>query len=91
MTQLIFKTDIDQAKLDILLSLLKTWGIDAEVKPSKSRTGKNQELFTETFGMWKDYDIDAKELRRQASTRFYKSDDSSADTSPVAPTGTGNE
>jgi hypothetical protein len=72
MTQLILKTDIDQMKLDVLLGLLKSWNIDAEVKPSKPRSGKKHKLFSETFGMWADRDIDAKELRRQASTRFYK-------------------
>jgi hypothetical protein len=70
MTQLILKTDIDQTKLDVLLGLLKSWNIEAEVKPSKpkSSTGakKAGDNFPLTFGLWADRDIDAKELRRQA-------------------------
>jgi hypothetical protein len=68
MTQLILKTDIDQTKLDVLLDLLKTWHIDAEVKPSKAKSTpkSNYEPFSETIGMWTDRDIDDKQLRAQA-------------------------
>jgi hypothetical protein len=31
MTKLIFKDDIDQSKIDVLLSLIKSWNIDATV------------------------------------------------------------
>jgi hypothetical protein len=69
MTQLILKTDIDRTKLDVLLSLLKTWNIDAEVQPSRpagAAAEKSGDEFPLTFGLWKDRDIDARELRRQA-------------------------
>jgi hypothetical protein len=69
MTQLILKTDIDQKKLDVLLGLLKTWDIDAEVQPSRPAgpaAEKSGDDFPLTFGLWEDRDIDASELRRQA-------------------------
>lgn len=72
MTQLILKTDIDPKQLDVLLGLLKTWNIEAEVKLSKPRSRKKHKLFSETFGIWKDRDIDAKELRRQTFSRTVK-------------------
>jgi hypothetical protein len=68
MTQLILKADIDQTRLDVLLNLLKTWHIDAEVKPfkAKSKSKSNYEPFSETIGIWADRDIDDKQLREQA-------------------------
>jgi hypothetical protein len=57
MTQIILKSEINQSKLDILLSLLDSWGLDAEVKNS---------TFPLTFGLWEGREIDAKELRREA-------------------------
>jgi hypothetical protein len=70
MTQLIFKTDIDSQKLEVLLDLLKTWNIDAEVQPSRASSGVAAEKasgeFPLTFGLWEDRDLDARELRRQA-------------------------
>lgn len=41
----------------------------AKKKSSKKKSQKNKksdELFAESFGMWKDRDIDAKELRKKA-------------------------
>jgi hypothetical protein len=67
MTQLILKNQIEQQKLDILLFLLKTWNIDVEVKAQPVNSDEEYIPFSESFGMWKDRDIDAKELRRQAS------------------------
>jgi hypothetical protein len=67
MTQLILKNQIEQQKLDILLFLLKTWNIDAEVKAMPVNSDEKYISFSESFGLWKDRDIDAKELRKQAS------------------------
>lgn len=53
MTQLLFKNDIDQSKIDILLHLIKSWGIEAEVMPAalpKSKRKKSEPL-TPTVGM----------------------------------------
>jgi hypothetical protein len=72
MAQIInIKSPISQMQLDILLLLLKSWGIEAEVietpakrtKKTRSESGENDKLFAESIGMWKDRDIDAKKLR----------------------------
>ncbi|MDR0567097.1 MAG: hypothetical protein LBG47_08715 [Prevotellaceae bacterium] len=68
MTQILFKNDIDQNKIDVLLHLIKSWNIDAEVMPSaspKSRRKKNEPL-TLAVGMWEGRDIDDRQLREKA-------------------------
>jgi hypothetical protein len=69
MTQLIFKNKIEQRKLDALLDFLKTWNIDVELKTSTPKITKKQNNFSLTAGLWKDYTIDAKELRNKAWNR----------------------
>ena len=69
MTQLIFKNDLEKNKLDALLHFLKTWNIDAELKTSTSKVEKKQNEFSLSSGIWKDYDMDAKELREKAWSR----------------------
>jgi hypothetical protein len=67
MTQLTIKNRIDASQLNVLLSLLKSWNVEAEVSEEKSAdTEKQHRIFSKTRGMWKDYDIDAKQLRREA-------------------------
>jgi hypothetical protein len=67
MTQLTIKNRIDDSQLNVLLFLLKSWNVEAEVSNEKNIVTKKQhELFSKTRGMWKDYDIDAKQLRREA-------------------------
>jgi hypothetical protein len=80
MTRLIFKDDIDPDKIDVLLSLIKSWKIDATVKTGYSSSlqrdikdkklhetasGKAQPL-TLSVGLWKDRDITDKQLRDKA-------------------------
>jgi hypothetical protein len=67
MTQIIFKTEIDQRKIDVLFSLFKSWGVEAEVKEPLFKSEEEQDLFAGICGMWKDRDIDAKELRNEAA------------------------
>lgn len=68
MQQLILKKDIEQTKMDALLYFLKSWNIEAELITSpivaKKKTG-----FSLSAGIWKDYNIDANELRAQAWNR----------------------
>jgi hypothetical protein len=69
MTQIILKNQIGQEKLETLLFLLKSWEIDAEVKNNditQSDAKSNYKLFSKTRGMWKDREIDARQLRREA-------------------------
>lgn len=69
MTQFIFKSDIDQNKIDILLSMVKSWNMEVEVLPlskaHKSRSRKNSAL-TLSVGMWEGRDINDKQLREKA-------------------------
>jgi hypothetical protein len=69
MTQLIFKTDLEQSKLDALLHFLKSWNIDAEIKTSTTPKIKKQVDFSLASGIWKDANIDAKSLRDKAWSR----------------------
>lgn len=68
MQQLIIKNDIEQSKIDALLQFLKSWDIDAEFK-SSSLAIKKKDNFSLSAGMWKDYDLNASELRNQAWNR----------------------
>jgi hypothetical protein len=77
MIHLIIKNHIDQTKLDALLNFLNAWGVDAEIKtPAKKvkktvpKSGeKTDENFPLTFGLWKDRDIDLKQIRQQVTER----------------------
>jgi hypothetical protein len=69
MTQLIFKNDLEQNKLDALLHFLKTWNIEAELKTSTPKVENKQKEFSLSSGIWKDYDMDAKDLRKKAWSR----------------------
>ena len=68
MTQLFFKNKIDDLQMAILLHLLKSWNVEAEVRHGEtvSVSENRHKPFAKTRGMWKDYDIDAKQLRREA-------------------------
>jgi hypothetical protein len=70
MQQLILKQELSQSKIDALISFLKSWGVDAEVKSSikSSKTIQTTEFNLNT-SIWKDRDIDSKELRNQAWSR----------------------
>ena len=69
MTQLIFKNDIDQNKIDILLSMIKSWEMEAEVlslsKTHNNRSKRNSAL-TLSIGMWEGRDMNDKQLREMA-------------------------
>jgi hypothetical protein len=67
MTQLIFKDDIDQSKMDVLLRMLESWSIAAEVqKPVSPKRKKKSTPLTLSVGMWAGRNIDDKELRARA-------------------------
>jgi hypothetical protein len=71
MTQLVLKSKINQRKLDALLFFLKEWDINAEITtiPDRRCVAMSYVPFSETIGMWKDYAVDAKELRNQTWRR----------------------
>lgn len=65
MTQITLKNEIDAHKLSALLGFLRSFDIEAEVKISEKVTKKSED-FSLSVGLWQDYEIDAKELRKQA-------------------------
>jgi hypothetical protein len=72
MTQLIFRDSLESAKLNALLVFLKTWGIDAEMKHTPAALSSNRDVFANTRGMWADYDIDIRQIRKQNRERRTK-------------------
>lgn len=69
MQQLIIKKNLDKNKIDALLIFLKSWDIDAELKIEVKVKEKKSSKFTLSAGLWKDYDLNAKELRNKAWSR----------------------
>jgi hypothetical protein len=65
MTQLIFRENIESAKIHTLLAFLKTWGIDADVKLTPAKTSSKRDVFAAARGIWADYDFDIKQIRKQ--------------------------
>lgn len=66
MIEIIFKNKINKNKMETLLELLKSWNVDAEVKESKENKRTTNPNFTLSKGIWKDFDIDANQLRKEA-------------------------
>jgi hypothetical protein len=69
MTEIILKNNIDKNKIDALLSFLKSWGLDAEIRTSNVTANKKSKKFTLSAGIWKDYNVSADNLRKQAWQR----------------------
>ena len=69
MTQIILKDDIEQSKIDALLSFLKSWDIEVELKTTLINKSTKSKEFSLSQGIWSDYEVDAKELRDKAWRR----------------------
>ena len=72
MTELILKQSIDDDKLKTLLDFLKSWGVDVEVRnltDEKQADLAPQQAFPFSIGIWNDYTVDDKTLRRDAWKR----------------------
>ena len=66
MTQISVKNKIDELQMAVLLQLLKSWNMEVEISYENTAPVKKRKRFSKTRGMWQDYDIDAKQLRRDA-------------------------
>jgi len=67
MTQITFKNSIDNIQRSVLMGLFNSWNVDVEIIDDKKSKKKSlSQRFARTRGMWNDYDIDAKQLRRDA-------------------------
>ena len=69
MTEIILTKDLDNTKLKALLAFLKSWGIEAELKKTVTKTINTNSEFSLTAGLWSDYQLDSEELRKQAWQR----------------------
>ncbi len=66
MIEIILKNKINKDKIDMLFRLLKSWNVDAELKDTKSIKKSKNVGFTLSKGIWKDFDVDANQLRKEA-------------------------
>ena len=67
MTQIVLQNSIDTMQMNVLRGLFNSWNVAIEIKEEKKPETKTfSQRFARTRGMWKDYDIDAKQLRRDA-------------------------
>ena len=65
MTQLTFKNRIDDSQMNILLHLLKSWNIEADITHKQAQIQpKQRKLFEKTFGIWADREVDIKKIRQ---------------------------
>ena len=77
MTELVLKGKIDRKKLDSIVNFLRSWDIDVEIKESATKEEGENTIFSESFGMWADRDIDVKAIRqmtRERRTKMYGDD-----------------
>jgi len=69
MTQLTFKSKINDSQMSILLHLLKSWNIEAEMATTSTAPKimrKKPDSLTLSVGMWEDRNISDKQLRELA-------------------------
>jgi len=70
MQHIVLKKELSKSKLNALLSFLKGWGVDAEVKSTNFETNQmSSSEFTLNTEIWKDIEISASELRKNAWNR----------------------
>jgi hypothetical protein len=67
MTQILLQNSIDNMQMNVLMGLFNSWNVGVVITEEKQSENKSfSQRFARTRGMWKDYDIDAKQLRRDA-------------------------
>ena len=67
MTKILLQKNIDTMQMNVLVGLFNSWNVDVVITEEKKSENKSvSQRFTRTRGMWKDYNIDAKQLRRDA-------------------------
>ena len=66
MVEIILKDKIDQDKMEALLQFVKSLNIEAIVKHEYLLKERKKVDFSLSAGLWKDYSIDGKQLRKQS-------------------------
>ena len=71
MTQILLQNSIDNMQMNVLIGLFNSWNVDVVITEGKKSENKPfSQPFAKTRGMWKNYDIDAKQLRQDAWRTF---------------------
>ena len=67
MTQILLQSSMDNMQMNVLMGLFNSWNVNVIIIDEKKPENKPfTQRFARTRGMWKDYNIDAKQLRRNA-------------------------
>ena len=66
MTQITLKNSIDNMQMSVLMGLFSSWNVDVVIKDEQKGNRPFSQRFARTRGIWKDYNINAKQLRRDA-------------------------
>jgi hypothetical protein len=67
MTKILLQNSIDNTQMNVLMGLFNSWNVDVLITEEKKTENKPvSQRFAKTRGIWKDYNIDAKQLRRDA-------------------------
>ena len=72
MTRITIKEGLDQSKVDVLLGMISSWNVNAEVEDTLANEAEefvaddDEDLFADVRGIWKDRDITEQELRALA-------------------------
>lgn len=69
MVEIILKDDLEKGKIQALIRFLKSMNIDAELKEVKKKVVGKKGEFSLSAGIWKNYEINAANLRKQAWKR----------------------
>ena len=67
MTKILLQNSINNTQMNVLMGLFNSWNVDVLITEEKKTENKPvSQRFAKTRGIWKDYNIDAKQLRRDA-------------------------
>jgi hypothetical protein len=66
MVEIMLKNKITKHRMETLTKLLKSWNIEAEMKETKVIKRTSETNFSLSKGIWKDFNIDANQLRNKA-------------------------
>ena len=67
MTQILLQSSMDNMQMNVLMGLFNSWNVNVIIVDEKKSENKPfTQRFARTRGIWKDYDIDAKQLRHDA-------------------------
>lgn len=69
MAELILEENLEKKKIEVLKKLFESWNLSLNIKKNGEKNAEKKTSIFDGIGMWENYDIDAKELRRKAWER----------------------